>query len=91
MRHGMTSGNVSEGVNELTDEMVCPLTATTVGGNGSISGIPVEGSPDEVTADNRRARAPGVDYLTFDMPKLDVPGMVRTMERFVKEVKPAAA
>jgi len=25
------------------------------------------------------------------MPKLDVPGMVRTIERFVKDVKPAAA
>ena len=50
-----------------------------------------EGSPDEVVADIRRARALGVDYLTFDMPKLDVPGMVRTIERFVKDVKPAAA
>ena len=49
-----------------------------------------EGSPDEVAADIRRARSLGADYLTFDMPKLDVPGMVRTMERFVKEVKPAA-
>ena len=39
----------------------------------------------------QRARALGVDYLTFDMPKLDVPGMVRTMERFVKDVKTAAA
>ncbi len=39
----------------------------------------------------RRARALGVDYLTFDMPKLDVPGMVWTMGRFVNEVKPAAA
>ena len=50
-----------------------------------------EGSPDEVVADIRRARALGVDYLTFDLPKLNVPGMVRTMERFVKDVKPAAA
>ncbi len=50
-----------------------------------------EGSPDEVVADIRRARGLGVDYLTFDMPKLDVPGMVRTIERFVKDVKPAAA
>ena len=50
-----------------------------------------EGSPDEVAADIRRARSLGADYLTFDMPKLDVPGMVRTIERFVKDVKPAAA
>jgi hypothetical protein len=35
----MTSVSVSEGVNELTDGMVRPLTATTVGGNGSISEI----------------------------------------------------
>src|SRR2546430_15425608 len=50
-----------------------------------------EGSPDEVVADIRRARALGVAYLTFAMPKLDVPGMVRTLQRFVKDVKPASA
>jgi alkanesulfonate monooxygenase SsuD/methylene tetrahydromethanopterin reductase-like flavin-dependent oxidoreductase (luciferase family) len=48
-----------------------------------------EGSPDEVAADIRRARGMGIDYLTFDLPAVDVPGMARTMERFVREVKPA--
>jgi probable F420-dependent oxidoreductase len=49
------------------------------------------GSPDEVAADIRRARALGAEYLTFDLPRADVPTMARTMERFVKEVKPALA
>ena len=50
-----------------------------------------EGSPDEVAADLRRVQALGVEYLTFDLPRADVPTMMRTMGRFVKEVKPAAA
>jgi probable F420-dependent oxidoreductase len=50
-----------------------------------------EGSPDEVAADIRRARALGVEYLTFDLPRADVPTMARTMERFVKDVKPGVA
>jgi probable F420-dependent oxidoreductase len=48
-----------------------------------------QGSPDEIAADIRRARSLGVDYLPFDLPRADVPTMVRTMERFVREVKPA--
>ena len=51
---------------------------------------PFEGSPDEVAADLRRAAAIGVDYLVFDFPPLDVAGMSGLMERFVREVKPAA-
>jgi probable F420-dependent oxidoreductase len=62
----------------------------TTGSKGS-GRASFEGSPDEVAADIRRAQALGVEYLTFDLPKADVPAMVRTMERFVKEVKPAAA
>lgn len=49
-----------------------------------------EGSPDEIGADIRRAQALGCHYLTFDLPRGDVGGMVRAMERFVKEVRPAA-
>ncbi len=49
-----------------------------------------EGSPDEVAADARRAAALGCDWLTFDMPRADVAGMVAVMERFVRDVKPAA-
>jgi alkanesulfonate monooxygenase SsuD/methylene tetrahydromethanopterin reductase-like flavin-dependent oxidoreductase (luciferase family) len=50
-----------------------------------------EGSPAEIAADIQRAQALGCDYLTFDLPNVDVPEMVRTMERFVREVKPAAS
>ena len=50
-----------------------------------------EGSPDEVAADIRRAESMGVDYLIFDFPQLDAPGMVRTMESFVNQVKPSVA
>jgi alkanesulfonate monooxygenase SsuD/methylene tetrahydromethanopterin reductase-like flavin-dependent oxidoreductase (luciferase family) len=49
-----------------------------------------EGSPDEVVADVRRAAALGCDWLTFDMPRGDVSGMLAVMERFVRDVKPAA-
>src|SRR5262245_26508789 len=47
-----------------------------------------EGTPDEVATDIRRVQALGCAYLTFDLPRTDVPGMVRTMERFVREVQP---
>lgn len=50
-----------------------------------------EGSPSEVVADIRRVQALGAEYLTFDLPRKDVPTMARTMERFVTEVKPALA
>ncbi len=50
-----------------------------------------EGSPDEVAADARRAAALGCGWLTFDMPRADVAGMVAVMERFVRDVKPAAS
>ena len=50
-----------------------------------------EGSPDEVVADIRRVQRLGAEYLTFDLPRKDVPTMARTMEQFAKEVKPALA
>lgn len=50
-----------------------------------------QGSPDEVAADVRRATALGAEWLTFDLPRVDVPGMMRAMERLVREVKPAGA
>lgn len=50
-----------------------------------------QGSPDEVAADVRRATALGAEWLTFDLPRVDVPGMMRAMERLVREVKPASA
>jgi probable F420-dependent oxidoreductase len=48
-----------------------------------------EGSADEIAADIRRAQALGCQWLTFDLPRGDVAGMVRAMERFAKEVRPA--
>ena len=52
---------------------------------------PYEGSPDEIATDVKRAKALGCDWLTFDMPKVDVPGMLGVMERFMREVKPGTA
>jgi probable F420-dependent oxidoreductase len=49
-----------------------------------------EGSPDEIGADIRRAQALGCSYLTFDLPRGEVAGMVGAMQRLVKEVQPAA-
>ncbi len=47
-----------------------------------------QGSPDEVASDVRRAQALGAEWMTFDLPRVDVAGMRRSMERLVKEVKP---
>ncbi len=50
-----------------------------------------QGSLDEVVSDVRRGQGLGAEWWTFDLPRVDVPGMMRAMERLVKEVKPAAA
>jgi probable F420-dependent oxidoreductase len=55
-------------------------------GNGRAA---FQGAPDEVAADVRRARALGAEWMTFDLPRGDVAGMTRSMERLVREVKPA--
>ncbi|GIX49372.1 MAG: F420-dependent oxidoreductase [Candidatus Tectimicrobiota bacterium] len=47
------------------------------------------GTAEEVAADVRRVAALGADYLTFDLPRTGVADMVQTMERFVRDVKPA--
>src|SRR5262245_59639007 len=39
-----------------------------------------QGSPDEVAADVKRAKALGADWLTFDLPRESVPAMMRAME-----------
>ena len=49
---------------------------------------PYEGTPDQVAADVKRARSLDCEWLTFDMPKLDVPGMIDVMERFARDVRP---
>ncbi len=50
-----------------------------------------QGSPDEVASDVRRAQKLGAEWMTFDLPRVDVPGMMRAMERLVKEVQPAVS
>ncbi len=48
-----------------------------------------QGSPAEVAGDIRRARGLGVEYLAFDLPRADVPTMIRTMQGLAQDVKPA--
>jgi len=50
-----------------------------------------QGSADEIASDIRRVGALGAEWMTFDLPRADVPGMMRSMERLAKDVKPAAA
>jgi probable F420-dependent oxidoreductase len=50
-----------------------------------------EGSPAEVVADIGKAGELGATWLTFDLPRDGVPAMVRTMERFAREVRPRVA
>jgi probable F420-dependent oxidoreductase len=48
-----------------------------------------EGSPGEVAADVRRVRDLGAEWMTFDLPRGEVAGMRRAMERLAREVRPA--
>jgi alkanesulfonate monooxygenase SsuD/methylene tetrahydromethanopterin reductase-like flavin-dependent oxidoreductase (luciferase family) len=50
-----------------------------------------QGTPAEVAADVRRVADLGAEWMTFDLPRVDVPSMMRTMERLATEVKPATA
>jgi probable F420-dependent oxidoreductase len=70
---------------------ICPRNGLALGAKAGGERAPYEGAPDQVAADVKRAAELGCEWLTFDMPKADVPGMLAVMERFVKEVKPAAA
>ena len=42
-------------------------------------------------SDLRRVKGLGAEWMTFDLPRVDVPGMVKAMERLVRDIKPAAA
>jgi hypothetical protein len=42
-----------------------------------------------VAGDIRRVRSLGCEWMTFDLPRGDVAGMTRAMERLTKEVRPA--
>lgn len=48
-----------------------------------------QGTPGEVVGDIRRAQSMGASWMVFDFPRLNVPGMLALMERFVSEVRPA--
>ena len=50
-----------------------------------------QGSKDEVLSDLRRVKGLGAEWMTFDLPRVDVPGMVKAMERLAADIKPAAA
>jgi probable F420-dependent oxidoreductase len=56
-------------------------------GNGRVA---FQGSRDEVLSDVRQVKALGAEWMTFDLPRVDVPGMVKAMERLVRDIKPAA-
>jgi alkanesulfonate monooxygenase SsuD/methylene tetrahydromethanopterin reductase-like flavin-dependent oxidoreductase (luciferase family) len=58
------------------------------GGSGRAA---FQGTPAEIAADVRRVRDLGADWMTFDLPRADVAGMMRAMERLASDVKPAAA
>jgi probable F420-dependent oxidoreductase len=48
-----------------------------------------EGSIAEVAGDIRRVQSLGGEWMTFDLPRGDIAGMTRAMERLAKEVRPA--
>jgi hypothetical protein len=48
-----------------------------------------QGSPDEVASDVRRVGSLGAGWMTFDLPRTDVPAMMRSIDRLAREVKPA--
>jgi probable F420-dependent oxidoreductase len=50
-----------------------------------------QGSRDEIASDIQRVRSLGAEWVTFDLPRGDVPTMARAMERLATEVKPAVA
>jgi probable F420-dependent oxidoreductase len=50
-----------------------------------------QGSVGEVATDIRRVRGLGAAWMTFDLPRVGIPAMLRAMERLAREVKPAAA
>ncbi len=50
-----------------------------------------QGSVAEVTADVKRVKGMGAEWMTFDLPRAGIPAMTRAMERLARELKPAAA
>jgi probable F420-dependent oxidoreductase len=48
-----------------------------------------EGTPEEIASDIRRVRALGADWMTFDLPRGEVAGMLAAMRRLARDVRPA--
>jgi len=71
--------------------LFCPRNGLALGAKAGPERAPYEGAPDQVAADVKRAAGLGCEWITFDMPKADVPGMLAVIERFAKEVKPGTA
>jgi len=65
-----------------------PRHGLALGAAAGADRAPFAGTPDQVAADVRRAAGLGCEWLTFDMPRVDVPGMIGVMERFARDVKP---
>jgi probable F420-dependent oxidoreductase len=53
--------------------------------------VAFQGSVAEVTADVKRVKGMGAEWMTFDLPRAGIPAMTRAMERLARELKPAAA
>jgi probable F420-dependent oxidoreductase len=96
---GLTLDDLEKGIGEIREMAhkagrrdavaVAPRNLLAITDRAKGSGrAAFEGSPDEIGADVRRAQALGCHYLAFDLPRGDVAGMMRAMERFVKDVKP---
>jgi probable F420-dependent oxidoreductase len=78
-RRGRTVGLAPRNLLDLTD---------TPKGSGRAA---FQGSVGEVATDVRRVRGLGAAWMTFDLPRVGLPAMLRAMERLAREVKPAAA
>jgi probable F420-dependent oxidoreductase len=78
-RRGRTVGLAPRNLLDLTD---------TPKGSGRAA---FQGSVGEVVTDVRRVWGLGAAWMTFDLPRVGLPAMLRAMERLAREVKPAAA
>jgi probable F420-dependent oxidoreductase len=78
-RRGRTVGLAPRNLLDLTDS---PKGAGRAAFQGSVG---------EVATDVRRVRGLGAAWMTFDLPRVGLPAMLRAMERLAREVKPAAA
>jgi probable F420-dependent oxidoreductase len=67
-----------------------PRNALALGDAGGPNRAAFEGDTRQVIADIKRAESLGCSWITFDLPRQGVDAMVRAMERFTRDVRPAA-